>query len=206
MLSLVLVVVSRLILLRAAPAPVPVQAGLELRLKTSTTHVKGGKAVWEVRIVNCGKKTVTLVQPGDGSDCGWRTPIVEWVIDGKVPGTGAMEVREVVKDGRNRKPELQAACLTDCAQRIARCGNINALKANEVFDIPPSKEVGLNAWVGFPPLDPGKHKVIVRYFNLPEYVWKGKPLGEHDKKAMQRVKNSLKAALESNPFEIMVEK
>ena len=43
-------------------------------------------AGWEVTLVNRGKADVTLIQPGDGSECGWRSPIVEWVIDGKVPG------------------------------------------------------------------------------------------------------------------------
>jgi hypothetical protein len=34
-----------------------------------------------VRIVNRGNQEVILVQPRDGSERGWRTPIVEWSID-----------------------------------------------------------------------------------------------------------------------------
>jgi hypothetical protein len=35
-------------------------------------------------LVNRGKLKVTLVEPGDGSDCGWRTPLI--------PGRGVKEV------------------------------------------------------------------------------------------------------------------
>jgi len=29
-------------------------------------------------LVNRGNQEVVLVQPGDGSNCGWRTPLIEW--------------------------------------------------------------------------------------------------------------------------------
>jgi hypothetical protein len=32
----------------------------------------------KVTLVNNGNKEVTLVKPGDGSEIGWRTPIIEW--------------------------------------------------------------------------------------------------------------------------------
>src|SRR4051812_13120804 len=73
--------------LLSAPAPTKsVEPRLSLRLKASTEKAKNGDRIeWETSIVNRGKQTVTLVQPGDGSDCGWRTPIIEWVVDGEVP-------------------------------------------------------------------------------------------------------------------------
>src|SRR6476661_5797856 len=100
----------------SAPAPKFTEPRLELRLSTATPKVtEGHKALWAVKIVNRGKQKVTLVQPGGGSDCGWRTPIVEWVIDGKVPnvrietqGKVALEKGQEVKE---EKVELQPACL-----------------------------------------------------------------------------------------------
>jgi hypothetical protein len=182
----------------AVPAPTSFEPRLELHLKADTTNVKGGdKAIWEAWIVNRGKKTVTLVQPGDGSDCGWRTPIIEWGLD-------ELEVRKTGTT-TERKTERKPLCLTEGAPRTMRCGNINRLREEEVFDLAPGKEVKLSVWIGRPHLQPGKHKIVMRYFNLPDHKWKGLPLGEHDKKAMQRVKNSLKVFLQSNPVEIVVE-
>src|SRR4051794_28079257 len=71
----------------SAPAPTPAEPRLELRLAiTKPKDDLKKRLTYEVTIVNRGKTSETLVQPGDGSDCGWRTPIVEWVIDGEVPG------------------------------------------------------------------------------------------------------------------------
>src|SRR4051794_26625538 len=76
---------------------------LELRLRAKQAKVKKGHEVaWEVGVVNRGKSTVTLVQPGDGSDAGWRTPIIEWVIDGK---EGGARLNRVKGDGRQAAAE-----------------------------------------------------------------------------------------------------
>jgi hypothetical protein len=193
----------------SAPAPQVPDARLELRLRAVPPKVRRGQPVrWEVTVVNRGRKAATLVQPGDGSDCGWRTPIVEWLIDGKVGGeiefrSGEVEVKKGAKPAP--KPALKPACLTGRGRRIARCGNINPLKAQEVFDLPPGKEVTFNSWVGSPTLPAGAHKVAVRYFHLPALEWRGSPLGKHDEKAMGRIKGSLPVALESNAVEIVVQ-
>src|SRR5438067_2030418 len=125
-----------------APAPKPPEAFLELRLQTTTPHMKRGQDVrWEVSIINHGQQAVTLVQPGDGSDCGWRTPVIEWVINGKVEGAGRL-IEEVSKaDSPVRKPVLKPACLSPDFARSDRCGNINALKPDEVFVLKPGERV-----------------------------------------------------------------
>jgi hypothetical protein len=188
--------------LLAAPAPRSEEAKLQLRLTTATPKVKDASQTrLEVSIVNCGKKKVPLVQPGDGSDCGWRTPIIEWVIDGKVPrGLGQVDAKKS-EDAKQEKVELKPACLNG-GLGIGRCGNINSLRDKEVFELGSNKEVKFNEWVGVPSLTPGKHKVAVRYFNIPDLKWQG--LGRHDATAMARVKESYKVTLESNTVEIVV--
>jgi hypothetical protein len=194
----------------SAPAPKAPELCLELRLRATNSKVKLGQPVrWEVVLVNRGKQAVTLVQPGDGSKCGWRTPIIEWVVDGKVPGAIEMLVEKVKKgekDAPAAKPELLPACLTGRAMRIARCGNINRLKASDVFDLAPGKEIKLSEWIGTPSFGDGTHKVAVRYFNIPMLKWRGLPLGKHDEKAMERIKSSSpRVTLESNTVEITVQ-
>src|SRR5919201_6135680 len=68
-------------------------------------------------LLNKGKETVTLVTPGDGSDCGWRTPLVGW------------SVVKVSADNPRAGKHPDKVPL----HRGARCGNVNALKADEVF-------------------------------------------------------------------------
>jgi hypothetical protein len=105
------------------------------------------------------------------------------------------------QDSKPEKFESKPACLL-CDLGIRRCGNINSLREKELFELGPDKEVKFNEWVGMPSLTPGKHKVSVRYFNIPDLKWKG--LGNHDARAMARVKESAKVTLQSNTVEILV--
>jgi len=53
--------------------------GVILLLAPETQVVKGDQVPrFTATLVNRGKNEVTLVEPGDGSDYGWRTPLVEW--------------------------------------------------------------------------------------------------------------------------------
>jgi hypothetical protein len=38
----------------------------------------GAHAIFHATLRNDDRREVTLVMPGDGSDCGWRTPILRW--------------------------------------------------------------------------------------------------------------------------------
>jgi len=79
-------------------------SGVVLLLAPDTQTVTGDQRPQvTATLVNRGKREVTLVEPGDGSDCGWRTPLVEW--------------------SRRRR------------DNGGRCGNINALKEEEVFTL-----------------------------------------------------------------------
>ncbi len=195
-----------------APAPQPAAPRLELRLRAPAAQVKHGQPIrWKVTILNRDRQGVTLVRPGDGSTCGWRTPIIEWLVNGQVDGalgTGQVDVK--VKKGATSapapKPDLKPACLTGRSRRVARCGNINRLKATEVFDLAPGKEIELEDWLGPPTLPVGTHRLAIRYFNIPDLKWQGLPLGRHDEKAMARIRNSPRVTLQSNTIEIVVQK
>ncbi len=50
---------------------------LELRAEKSEYHV-GESFSFRAELVNSGSDPVTVVRPGDGSEYGWRTPIVRW--------------------------------------------------------------------------------------------------------------------------------
>src|SRR5262249_657707 len=60
-------------------------------------------------VVNRPGREITLVKPGDGSDCGWRTPVITWTVEGVKP------------------------------RGVLRCGNVNPLRPNEVFTLKPGQ-------------------------------------------------------------------
>jgi len=159
-----------------AAAPEAPETGLALELKGPATAKKGEPVKLTVTLHNRGKQELTLVQPGDGSECGWRSPVVTWLVDGPKPRVG-----------------------------FGRCGNVNPLRASEVFVLKPGEKVELGAWVGGPNLTmPGKYSVKLRYVNDPAMKWKGLPLGNHDAAAMERVRRSSAVSVDSNPLEIVI--
>ena len=127
-------------------------------------------------ITNRSKKTVTLVQPGDGSLVGWRTPVIQWHVNGQ----------------RSKLPP-------------GRCGNVNPLRANEVFTLKPGEHKQLSTWIGAPWLkSPGKYQVSLRYTNDPKLKWRGLPLGKHDPDAMKKVRTSTAVTLQSNVVQVQI--
>ena len=158
------------------PANDPTKPVIAVELRTAMPVVKSGEFPrFTAEVVNRSNKEIVLVRPGDGSDCGWRTPVLSWMVEGVKP------------------------------QRLARCGNINALKPNEVFLLKPGERASLGEWIGFPRLPgPGTYTVRLRFENKPDLKWSGLPLGKHDEAAMARVKASTPAAAESNAVRIIV--
>jgi len=137
-------------------------------------------------ITNKGSVPVMLVLPGDGSKWGWRTPLV---------GFSSMKSD---KD----KPKHPAAVPL---YRGGRCGNINALKNNEVFTLAPGKSKDLPDWIGCPAFtEPGTYSVVFYYANDPARKWVGVPLGKHDTDAMKQVEKSHPCLLISNELKLTV--
>jgi hypothetical protein len=157
------------------PADAPPAPNIVLTLAPAMQTIKAGQPPrLTATLVNRRKHTVTLVEPGDGSACGWRTPLIEW--SPRPPG------------------------------KMARCGNINALRAKEVFTLKPGESRVLSEWIGQPHLPgAGRHKVSLRYVNEPRRKWLGLPLGDHDPGAVKAVQRSTPVTIVSNTVEVVVE-
>jgi hypothetical protein len=137
-------------------------------------------------ITNKGSAPVTLVLPGDGSESGWRTPLVGF---------------SSIKVGKDKPKDPADVPL----YRGGRCGNVNALKGDEVFTLAPGTSKDLPDWIGSPQLtEPGTYSVVFYYANDPGLKWQGVPLGRHDPDAMKQVKKSHKCLLISNELKLTV--
>ena len=129
-------------------------------------------------ITNNGDKTVTLVHMGDGSADGWRTPIVHWSI----------------REAGDQTPHPTEP---DLEPKLRMCGNINALKWNDVFTLGPGETKELKAW--FPSFrKPGNYRVQILYANRPSKPFGGLELGMHHPIAMWRLKHSTETTVRSN--------
>ena len=132
----------------------------------------------QIHITNNGNETVTLVHPGDGSESGWRTPVVQWSI---------LEAGDPAEHPAQPDSDL----------KVDRCGNVNALGWDEVFRIAPGESKELKEWL--PPFrKPGSYRVKFLYANRPSIEWKGIVMGMHNPAAMLRVRHSTEATLASN--------
>ena len=102
---------------------------------------KDGFARYTLTLTNDGKKPVSLVIPGDGSEAGWRTPTLTWIAttSGK-PG--------VAKEG-------------------GRCGMMNAIAESEIFTLAPGASREITEWLGLPSFVAGAYDLRLRYRNDP---------------------------------------
>lgn len=167
-----------------AQAPDVPACGVELRIHTTSPVVQpDGGAVYFHRLlvaelVNTSGETVTLVQPGDGSGAGWRTPILRWNLTAEEGYTPPQQMR---------------------------CGNINRLRAGEVFSLRPGASRRLTDWI--PPIfgvAPGSYRLRLSYVNDPALQWQGLELGPHDPEEMQRVRESTSCRVESNEISLTI--
>jgi hypothetical protein len=155
---------------------------VRIELKVKRAVVKSGEKdkgpIITAELVNREKFPVVVVKPGDGSDCGRRTPLITWFVnDTKSAGGGF-------------------------------CGNINALKAKEVVELKAGERLELDEWIGAPDLSSAKagvYRLYVEYDHRPDLKWGGIPLGTHDPKTMERIRASKPIKAKSNVVEIRVE-
>jgi hypothetical protein len=135
-------------------------ATLDLHISAKATSLTlGQQPQITATITNKGKAPVTLVLPGDGSESGWRTPLV---------GFSSIKIDKE----KSKHPA------TVPLYRGGRCGNVNALKSNEVFSLAPGKSQDLSGWIGSPRFtELGTYSVVFYYSNDPELKWRGVPLG-----------------------------
>jgi len=168
-----------------AEKPAPGKLVLLIAAKELTV-TQGQQLQITATVSNQGKMPITLVLPGDGSESGWRSPVIGW---------------------STIKVEKEAAKHPDTPPlyRGGRCGNINPLKKEEVFVLAPGESKRLNEWLGSPQLAvPGTYSIVFFYANEPDRKWRGLPLGQHDPEAMKQVQNSHKCLLVSNELRVVV--
>ena len=147
---------------------------------------QGGRLVdsnlLRVTIRNVGRQAITLVQPGDGSDSGLRTPTVTW------------SVRDAGGNAILQHPGAREDNL------------INPLEPREVFRLEPSMGHELAPWI--PPIvvgGPGKYVVTLHYVNDPNLTWSGTPIRAHDAATMALVAGSTFCDAVSGPMELDVQ-
>jgi hypothetical protein len=158
---------------------------LILRVQTKKTEYTTKEAIpLTVTITNRGPTPVTLVQPGDGSESGWRTPTVGWSV---LPAD----------DAKAAHPEQMPK-----QELFGRCGNRNPLAAEEMFVLRPSETRTIAAgWFG-PPVREGKQRLVFYYHNDPSLKWKG--IGGDDPALLARVKDTFPCLLKSNEITLTI--
>jgi hypothetical protein len=90
---------------------------------------------------NNGRSAVRLVLPGDGSEVGWRTPVLAWAAT-----SGGKPVAPV-----NR----------------GRCGNMNRIERSEIFTLAPGASREIPEWVPSPEFPSGTYDLRLTYRNDP---------------------------------------
>ena len=158
--------------------------GVELRVRPESMVVQSDRGLIDflrvliAELVNSGDDTVRLIQAGDGSGAGWRTPILSWSVSA----------------GPRYAPST-----------FGRCGNINPLREGEVFNLQPGAVRRLTGWVPpLPGLAAGTYRLRLSYTHDPALKWQGLELGPHDDAEMQRVRASTPCHIESNEITLTV--
>jgi len=135
-----------------------------------------------VTICNVGREAITLVQPGDGSESGLRTPTVRWS----------------VRSARGSTVSQQFGRRYD--------NQINPLKPNEVFTLGSNTEHSLSNWIPSIVVDgPGEYVISLHYVNIPHLTWAGSSTGAHDTATMALVTKSSPCDAVSGSMEIEVQ-
>ncbi|MCA1593462.1 MAG: hypothetical protein LC754_12600 [Acidobacteria bacterium] len=154
---------------------------LQFSAQNTSLHV-GEETQIRLVIKNQGDRAVRLVEIGDGSESGWRTPVV---------------ALSIIKDDNAAQHPTEPST----ELKVRDCGNVNALKWGEVFRLAPGDTRELSAETWRPPfLEPGVYRVVVLYANRPSMSWfKGGIFSGRDNPLeMWRVQHSTEATAVSN--------
>ena len=128
---------------------------------------------WDAELTNVGDQTLLLVAPGDGSDVGWRTPILSWVM----------------QDLEGRPLEQQP---------WGRCGNMNPLTAEELLIVEPGTSFSFSV-AGPTAATTEQFHAVLEYRNDPDHEWKGGELGPHHAGAFAALARSTRCSVTSAP-------
>ena len=137
-----------------------VQGAIEVRLDVPARPLGREEFQEQVKIVvtNVDDEPIRLVAPGDGSSVGWRTPTLGWSV---LPADSTAPRAD-----------------TEADAGLIRCGNINAIREDELLELDAGESVEFDSWLSPPNLDVGTFRVAVHYLNDPTLEIQGVPLGD----------------------------
>ena len=164
---------SLLVLLSAACVRAPAEPSvLTIELRAEALEYRVGQAFrGSAELVNPGTEPLTVILPGDGSEVGWRTPVVRW---------------------------------TPALRPMPRCGNTNALSADELVVLQPGQRVELD-WLDAPVFQAaGSCAVALELEHDPTLLWNGIPLGRNNPITMIRLRCLAPYRVKSNVVEVTV--
>jgi len=86
----------------------------------------------EATITNLRSKRISFVLPGDGSDVGWRSPIVKWSV-----------IPMIEDDHMQEQHDFQFS-------KMLRCGIVNSIKASDIVKLESGENIYIDEWIGYP--------------------------------------------------------
>ena len=168
-------------LLGTAPASAPPPCAVRLSIEPNASRISADD--WlevTATLDNAGSAEVVLVEPGDGSEVGWRTPVVRW------------SARRVER-GQARIAALEPE---------ARCGLMNGPNpAVEVFVLAPGRSRRLQMPLVAPRFAPGLYEVALTYDNNPRMAFHGTA---PDDPALRPYRGSTPCRITSNTLRVEV--
>lgn len=161
-----------------------VNRGCRIELQIPAQVSDSRNETYRLTIHNDGSETVHLMQPGDGSFSGWRTPVIGWSI--------------LPLNSEERHPT------TLPPDERGRCGNQNPYGPNEVFTLRPGQSQILIPWTGNPGhgLAPGKYRLVFYYENDPSIGFSGSSLSQHDLQTLVHSRYTTPLTLRSREVEL----
>jgi hypothetical protein len=154
-------------------APATGSCELEAKLRAEDGRRDGHGFVLE--LTNKGSTPLRLVTPGDGSESGWRTPVVTWSATA------------------NGKPAS--------ASPLARCGLMNRIEKDEVFTLAPGASREIREWLPPLSLPAGTYEIRPTYRNDPTLAPAG---GNADAEVRQLFAGTSTCEVTTNAVEVTV--
>ena len=148
--------------------------------------------VLSVAVRNTGKSPASLVIPRDGSDYGWRTPVI---------GVSAIKEWEephiYYEESPPVRPKRQSHPLKPPHEHMMRCGNYSSLMRNDIFSLAPGKTKHLfDRPIGGE--KGSRWRFVAYYVNDPGMKWEDGPHGVDEPGARMLLKKTDKCSLRSN--------
>ena len=157
----------------------------ELRIELPNQIKRSAIGDYKIQIDNVGPVPVTLVQPGDGSAAGRRTPLTGWSL--------------LAVDSEEKHPPGPPA------HGGARCRNTSPLQPDELFVLKPGETKDLFQPIVFlRSAMPGRYRVVFYYTNVPDITPAGIGVSQHERGTLERCRRSTPISLVSNEVQVEI--